>query len=407
MSRTPRVLFAVVLPAHMQHSGAWNAAVSLAEALATTKEVVVDVAHLAEAATIETRDGVRYLGRTPRGVLARLGARAPRAMHSVLSHSDLNHVVEFGQYDVIHVHNMLPARELRRVVAAARRAGVPFVVTTHGLVELADPTVAYHLTSKVSRLAWDAVVMSAVRATLRVADSVCALSTFDADLAVSLGCPESRITIVPNGVGPAFLQEADAARIDALRRRYGFADTPAPVFLYVGNHTANKGIDVLIEAFGRVRSPHTLVIAGEQRSGVDYRAVEDEGRNATVLTGSVDQADLAALYQAADVFVFPTRADTLPLVVLEAMASGTPVLSTRVGGIPFQLEGGCGLIVAPGDPEALALAADDLIEDSEARRAMAVAARERVLAEFRWEAAADKTLAVYERVRSTGKPERS
>ncbi|MES2866102.1 MAG: glycosyltransferase family 4 protein, partial [Actinomycetota bacterium] len=89
-----------------------------------------------------------------------------------------------------------------------------------------------------------------------------------------------------------------------------------------------------------------------------------------------------------DIFVFPTLADTLPLVVLEAMAQGLPVIASSVGGIPYQLDDACGVLVEPGDPAALAAAVQRLAAQPMMLAAMGRRARARVGTHFTWETAA-------------------
>ena len=82
-----------------------------------------------------------------------------------------------------------------------------------------------------------------------------------------------------------------------------------------------------------------------------------------MVTGRLSDAEVGALMRRADLFVFPTLADTLPLVVFEAMAQAVPVLASAVGGIPYQIDPGCGQLVPPNDAAALAAAIERLVQD--------------------------------------------
>ena len=119
--------------------------------------------------------------------------------------------------------------------------------------------------------------------------------------------------------------------------------------------------------------------------------------------GFVSHDELERLYDRAAVVVLPSYREGLPLCVLEAMAHGRPVVATAVGGIPQLVEDGrTGLLVEPGDAEALRSALERLLSDPELRRRMGRAARARVQRMCSWERVTDETLAAYaaERPRS-------
>ena len=133
--------------------------------------------------------------------------------------------------------------------------------------------------------------------------------------------------------------------------------------------------------------------------------IKDVARKAGVAVGTVSRVvnnrpdvneELRALYRSADVFVYPTAGDTLPLVVLEAMASRCPVVSTTVGGIPFEVTPECGALVPPDDAAAVARAVNAMLADPAARQAMGRAGRARVEQVFRWNHAAQAAVAGYQ-----------
>jgi len=143
-----------------------------------------------------------------------------------------------------------------------------------------------------------------------------------------------------------------------------------------------------------------LVIGGEKRPQIHYEEFTklNGSDQRIVVTGRLKDEDLAAVFRRSDIFVFPTLADTFPLVVLEAMAHGVPVVASRVGGIPHQLGGVAGHLVAPGEPKELAAAIDQLASDPDHRHTLSVAAQQRVRENFTWQAAAREALASYQRV---------
>jgi glycosyltransferase involved in cell wall biosynthesis len=107
--------------------------------------------------------------------------------------------------------------------------------------------------------------------------------------------------------------------------------------------------------------------------------------------------DMRARLAQVDVLVQPSRADNLPLAILEAMASGIPVVGTRVGGIPeLVVDGETGLVVEPDDPAALAAALDSLARSPQRRHELGERGRERAAEHFSAEGVARRTVALYE-----------
>jgi hypothetical protein len=143
----------------------------------------------------------------------------------------------------------------------------------------------------------------------------------------------------------------------------------------VGNGLGRKGLDVLLAALDRMREEAELHVVTGDRLGPDPRYRVHAGLH------SGGEA-LASLLASAGAFVLPTRADAAPWAVVEALAAGLPVVSTTVGAIP-ELVGDAGLLVAPGDPVALAGALDRLA--SEPGLAAALGARARARAQDRYD----------------------
>jgi glycosyltransferase involved in cell wall biosynthesis len=164
---------------------------------------------------------------------------------------------------------------------------------------------------------------------------------------------------------------------DDLRKRLGVEGT---LFLYVGRLWEPKGIFELIEAYGRVRAAGvsaSLVIVGDGRDESRLRSeIERRGLDRVIFAGFIQRDDLPPWYAAADVLVFPTRADTYGMVVDEAMAAGVPVISTTTAGEirTRVIEGKTGWLVPAQDPDALAKAMASAAEDPTATRRLGTVA---------------------------------
>ena len=156
-----------------------------------------------------------------------------------------------------------------------------------------------------------------------------------------------------------------------------------PTVLMVGNDFERKGGHVLLEAFARLRAARPgarLVLIGtDPQIGAPPPGVEVLGRVR-------DRRRVLAAYAQADVFALPAVFDPFPLVVLEAMAFGVPVVTTDSCGIPDVITDGVdGVMVAPGDPAALAAALEDLVGDPERAERIGAAGRARVTDAFTWD----------------------
>jgi glycosyltransferase involved in cell wall biosynthesis len=170
--------------------------------------------------------------------------------------------------------------------------------------------------------------------------------------------------------------------------------------LFVGRVEKRKGADVLLRTIPSVLAKHPaceFLFVGQISNDL-IQQVESAPANANFLTFK-PRHELVELYQQASVCVVPSHWDNSPNVVYEAMACGTPVIATRVGGIPELVnEGATGLLVPPRDEHALADAINDLLDDSGRREQMGSRGRDRSVAEWSVEKIAAQTLDLYKRV---------
>jgi phosphatidyl-myo-inositol dimannoside synthase len=280
------------------------------------------------------------------------------------------------RYDVIHVHWPLP---LALFGWAAQRAGRARLVTTFYGVELR--WVKRSLPFLKGFLAWAA----------RRSDCVVAIST---DTAREL----RQIVDVPVDVIPYTAALPDAPTVAHSAVRSG------PV-LFVGRLVERKGVASLIEAVARLGEHGPLLeVVGEgpERAALQARAQALGIARRVAFRGKVPADVLQTSYAGAAVFVLPAvvdaRGDTegLGVVLLEAMNHGTPVIASRIGGIPDIVEDGVsGLLVPPGDATALAAALRQLLADPALARRLGEAGRMRAREWFSWEAIVERWKRVY------------
>ena len=189
--------------------------------------------------------------------------------------------------------------------------------------------------------------------------------------------------LIPNGI-PVDTFRAPSIDRGNWRKKEGFAPTDV-LFVCVAGLRPQKNPALLLEAFhrGPASDPRArLLFAGRGALKPELeRRIGALGLQARVhLLGL--RSDVPAMLNAADVFVLSSDYEGNPLAVLEAMAAGLPVISTAVGGVPELVEGGCGLLVPPGDAQALSKAMSCMLENAETRITMGKASAARALERF-------------------------
>jgi starch synthase len=391
-----KVLTAIVVPPHMSASGAAHAAECLSVALASRCRMTVASMMTTVDADTTVLSRQRVVTRLPWGLTS---PRLPNRFRTLFYRSDIPDCVRSGQFDLVHLHNPMPAFEMSRIARACRRGGTPYVVSTHGFNEIAHGHEIYGFSLPI-RLAWRSLVYQPVARAVRGAAAVLALSPADIPIVHAMGFTRD-VVIVPNGVEP--VRVANAAQEAAALKRLGIPVEREPgqiTCMFLANHTPNKGLPVLLEAFGSLDIPFQLIIGGERRNEVDYDALVRSTKNGqrVVVTGRLSDSEVPALLRRADVFIFPTLADTLPLVIFEAMAHGLPVVASRVGGIPHQVDETCGCLVPPGDAQALAAEVKRLAAEPTLLSALRSGATARAAAFGSWDDAAEKAYAAYRAV---------
>jgi glycosyltransferase involved in cell wall biosynthesis len=212
----------------------------------------------------------------------------------------------------------------------------------------------------------------------------------------SLGVPAERVRVVPHGVSEDLRIPVVAPEVDAVLQRHGIA---GPYLLSVGKMDPLKNVDTLLRAFATIRrdAQVRLVLAGPAGwyGAVLRRRAEDLGITDDVrFLGHVTDRDLKVLYQGARVMVFPSLFEGFGLPVLEAMASGTPVVCSNHCSLP-EVAGDAALLVDPAAPGALAEAVLSVLRDEALQERLRRAGLGRSAA-FTWRESAMRTVSVYE-----------
>lgn len=311
--------------------------------------------------------------------------------------SGMKSLIAADRYSVVHIQNLHPIWAAAEIAWRCRRYDKPCVLACHGLHEVAGGFgfMTSGLVAAGARLA----VVTPLKYLVRRSTLLFASSPADQPVLESLGARPEQVHLVPNGVDPAFLEPRSEAELSAVAERYGLP-RDRPLLLFVGHVRQKKGVDVLIDALPGVGGEWHAAIVGPKSAPEVADRLERQTREsglggAVTFTDEVPFEDLQTLYQLADIFVFPSRSETLPLSVLEAMSKAKPVIATRIAGIPYQVTEETGILVEPDDAEGLARAIRALLDDPERRAEMGRMGRARLLSEFTWERAAELAIEGY------------
>jgi glycosyltransferase involved in cell wall biosynthesis len=256
---------------------------------------------------------------------------------------------------VIHAHSFLSALP---ALVLGRRLGVPVAYTEHWTIFLPENPAELMPPMRI-----------AARTALRYADVVLPVSEALGEALRRLE-PRARVRVVPNVV------DEEVFAPDGLPERQG----PQRLLTAGLLDTDRKGVDVLLEAFALLagRDDVVLDVVGDGSLRPRYEALAERlgVREAVTFHGLKPKAELAALMREADLFVLASRYENNPCVVLEAMASGLPVVATRVGGVPEVVRPDSGRLAAPLDPQSFAAAVEDALRSDFDRETIARRTRE-------------------------------
>lgn len=278
-----------------------------------------------------------------------------------------------ARFDLVHAHFLLPDGWIARSIA--RDIGLPYIVTAHGSDVPGYNPHRLKLAHRLLSRPWRAVV--------RDAAVVVSPSRF-LDSLIHASAPDARTEVVPNGIDPAIF------RTDLPRE---------PRVLTATRLVRRKGIGHVIATAPSLPEGWSVEVLGD---GTDRNIFEDEAASfggRVRFSGWIDGESAAYRdrLERASVFALPSEAENFPVVLLEAMCAGLPVVTTSGTGCE-EVVGDAGILVPPGDREAVVRAIVDLANDEALRSRLGEAGRKRVESLFSWDAVARRYLAIYERI---------
>ena len=225
----------------------------------------------------------------------------------------------------------------------------------------------------------------------QIPDLLTVSSSSAADIVTDFGVSPDQLHVVPLGVNTDLFKPGSRPRQPGRVIAIASADTPL------------KGVRTLLHAVARLRTIRDLelrLVAKVEPNGPTHKLIAELGISDIVhITSGLSDAELAALFASAEVACIPSLYEGFSLPAVEAMASGTPIVASRVGALPEVLgtDGACAELVPAADVDALTRALGELLDSPEKRRSLGKAGRARAINVFSWEAVAAQTVRVYER----------
>jgi len=265
------------------------------------------------------------------------------------------------------------------------------VVTIHDIIHLLYPQ---FLPNRAALL----YARYMIRRALTRADRIITVSyNTRSDLVNYFQVPAARIEVIYNGVSARFRPDITPEEKARVASKLGI---PSPYLLFLGGEKPHKNMQNVVRAFAKARRerslPHALVLAGPLPANparLDALIAALELSSTVILGGIVADGDLPALYAGAEAFLYPTLYEGFGLPVVEAMACGTPVLTSSTSALQ-EIAGGYALLVDPMDVDAIASGIALLATDGKARAEYAELGKRRAF-DFSWDKAAARTLEVY------------
>jgi D-inositol-3-phosphate glycosyltransferase len=359
----------------------------------------------------------RKLGPNGRVIHVPAGPEAPYNKNRIIDHLPqfVNGVLDFARregtrYDVIHSHYWLSGLAARELSAAW---GAPIVHMFHTLAQMKNSVAnSPQEWEPERRIEGEAEVMS-------LADRLVAATPLErAQMVWLYGADPAKIAVAPPGVDLDLFRPIPP---DEAKRMLGLPAS-SRIVLYVGRIEPLKGIDTLLEAMALVAPDipcwqedlAVIIIGGAPGAGIDKVSAElarlerlraDLGIEELVtFQGAKDQDTLVYYYSAADMVVMPSHYESFGMVALEAMACGTPVIASKVGGLAYNVQDGqTGFLIPDRDPEALADKIRKLLCDDELRHHLGQQAIDWAR-RYGWDAIANQILDIYEGARLVVEP---
>ncbi|MCD6101422.1 MAG: glycosyltransferase family 4 protein [Candidatus Marinimicrobia bacterium] len=303
---------------------------------------------------------------------------------------------KYGKFDIIHFNG------LSYWFLNGRLSKSQHIITVHHLVKDAINSTNQNLISRIQNIGSETGLFMPIieKRAIENVDKIITVSNFTKKrIARTYEIPVDKIDAIYNGTE---FNRCIFTKEELEKTRVQFTLPEKPIVLFVGRtNDPRKGLDLLLKAFKKIleKIDVMLLVVGGGNQTKPRKIAESLGISKNVFfTGFVDETTLKKCYALCDVYVCPSRLEGFGLVILEAMACGKAVVASNSGAIP-EVVGNAGILVEPGDTDALAGAIIELLRDPRKRRKLEKKAIKRIHEDFTWNGAANKLLESYKNLR--------
>jgi glycosyltransferase involved in cell wall biosynthesis len=260
---------------------------------------------------------------------------------------------------------------------------IPYLITIHDLINIT------HSRNQFKKLYYKL----AIKRACRLSDRVLTVSEYSKGQIVDrLGVRKDHISVIYNGIPDKFYSSLNPSRMEEVRKNYSL---PEKYILYVGSHDVHKNLKGTISAYmhSGVKMPLVLALSWEETSVYCSSELKPEG---VICIGPVSDRDLPYLYKGAELFLFMSFIEGFGMPVVEAFASGVPVITSNVTSLP-EVSRGCAVEVDPSDVNAMAGAIKMVLSDDVLKKRNIELGKERAQ-EFTVQKMAQRVLTVYDEI---------
>lgn len=311
----------------------------------------------------------------------------------------LHRVIEANKIDVFHApYFMIPLF-----------AKCPIVVTIHDLTAFKFKDFFFGKKFIMRKIAEKGVELL-TPLTIKMASKVITVSSYSkTDITKLTKCPENKVEVIYEAVDSVFKKIDNLKRIQDVKHKFGLNKK---FILYVGNTRAYKNLPRLFRAFKILKKravfDYNLVIGSGDRRNLNFLTRQANNLSMSeeiIFTGALTDDEVVALMNAADIFVFPSLYEGFGLPPLEAMACGTPVVTSNAGSLP-EVMGDAALLINPESEKEIASAMLRLLDNEVLRNQFRQMGCERVK-KFSWKETAKRTLEIYREVYKINKDKKA